>query len=186
MLQPLLALALSTGLAGPGQLPADPELPAALQGREITTIVQATHTHFAAWNLTNEIQVLLVGNAELGVLETQPLHPGQRVQHSLHQLRSEELLFEIVRLEDFPPSGTGIATIESLRSSATSAFFVEATPSGTTTWQTGADDVCFARPVTRSWAPGSSTFSLHVPGAPPRPAGGDKPPVVREKPLPPI
>ena len=181
MIQPLLALVLSTG-----QLPVDPKIPTILEGREVTTVVQATRTHFAAWNLTCEVQWLLVGDPELGVLETQPLHPGQRIQHSLGIRDSEGLTFEIVRLDEIPPSGSGMTSVETLRSTNAGVLWLEASEQGTTSWQQGADGTCFARPNANSWVPGTNTISLHVPGAPPRPAGGDKPPVVREKPLPPV
>ena len=74
------------------QLPAAVPMPRALRARPIATVLQATHTHFVAENLSLSDQILLFGSIEHGLLAAVPLGALQRVSYPFARGASDDVL----------------------------------------------------------------------------------------------
>lgn len=183
----ILALACSAIALGPGQAPAPIAVPTELAEHSVTMRVQTSATHFAAENLGGEPQMILVGEPGFGALTSLTLTPGQRVEHVLPSKASGSLWIEVLEQGALQWSASGAIALESVQGSD-SALWIERSGDDLVTWLAlGSEDIQLASRRGRLAKGGLGVLAApHVPGAPPASKGGDTPPKVPEKTLPPF
>lgn len=120
----------SMGLA---QLPADLDLPTALEGLRFEISLQATSNHFAAENSSEFAQILLFGSAGLEPRAVR-LEPGTRVLYPFPRNIAEEMTVEVVALDDSGWRNTGAVSLAEVRASDQKAAWVQAGPDRSVLW----------------------------------------------------
>lgn len=196
----ILELACTAVSFGFGQAPTLSNLPQSLQGHDVRTLMQASPTHFAAVNLGDEPQMILVGDPLHGVLTLMSLPPGQRIEHLVSSAALASLWVEVVERDQSTWTTSGAFPLASLRSTegpASNDLWIERTDRGLLAWSAMANQTPTRRtsqgalrkspasPATRSIVP--DDLAPHVPGAPPTDQKkDDTPPKVPDKTLPPF
>ncbi|MBL6721162.1 MAG: hypothetical protein ISQ08_07095 [Planctomycetes bacterium] len=166
---PTLLLALGAGLQAPAPAP----IPEALQGQELTALVQTSASHFCAENASLNPVVVVIGLDGHGPVGTLALAPGARVVHPLPRGAAQEHWFRVVsRGPHTSPASARVSLPEVASGTSASMFVVPAADGRLAVWR-GASQ------------PRRVAAALHVPGAPPADAPVDLPPVLGDKTLPP-
>lgn len=189
------------------QVPCDALLPLELENANVTTLVQVTETHFVAENTSQFPQVVFFGSADIGLSSTVQLAAGERVMFATSRGAMDDLLFEVLSLEPTGWLNTGALEASVLRTSEDGALWITNDSCRSLGWTAEASNLTHAVPrmglvpdslrrtpkgatihAFDSGLPDSySTAPAHVPV--PTPNGEkkeEKPPVVEDKPLPPV
>jgi hypothetical protein len=195
----MIALLLATNLSLV-QLPTQVQLPHELAYSTIQTVVQATQTHFVAENTSEAVQLLLFGTDERGLVSHSVLQPGAKVSYPFPRGSMDELLLEIVSLDRDAWNNTGALSIAEIRESHDGALWVEATQGYAIGWSRGDDYIVHMAPssglvprsLLRTEPEDIYDFAFaparHVPVITPdgRKTRRNRPPVIDDKPLPPV
>lgn len=185
----ILAFACSLLTLGPGQAPAPIAVPAALAEQSVSMLVQTSATHFAAENLGGRHQLILVGDPGFGPQTSLSLTPGQRVEHVLPPKANGALWIEVLERDTARWHASGAIALEAIGDGAQSnSVWIESSDQGLVLWTaTPAGHVELGQRRGRMATGGLQSLAApHVPGAPPASKGGDTPPKVPEKTLPPF
>ncbi|MFT7676825.1 MAG: hypothetical protein ACI8QC_000801 [Planctomycetota bacterium] len=199
----ILELACTAFSFGFGQAPTLSNLPQSLEGHDVRTLMQASPTHFAAENLGQAAQMILVGDPRHGVLSLMTLPPGQRIEHLVSSAALASLWVEVVERDQSTWTTSGAFPLSSLRSvegPESNDLWIERTTGGLLAWSACANQTPIrttsigalrkspASPRTRNVVQDAQQgLAPHVPGAPPTDQKkDDTPPKVPDKTLPPF
>lgn len=195
----MIALLLATNLSLV-QVPAPVALPQELSSSTIQTVVRATQTHFVAENTSEAVQLLLFGTEDRGLVAHSVLQPGAKVAYPFPRGSVDDLLLEVVALGRDAWNNTGALSIAEIRESDAGALWVEATEGYAIGWSSRGRHIEHLAPSTglvprsllRTEPADIYDFAFaparHVPVITPdgRKARRDRPPVIEDKPLPPV
>lgn len=181
----MLNVVLSASLAL-SQMPASVPLPDALESHDVRAVVQASATHFVAQSTALDAQLLLIGNNDIGLLRATHLAPGQTIVWTFSRESVADTWVEVVQLDEHPRSTSGALSLTDVQSSDGGATWIEQTGGHSLAWTLEFKGLAHLAPLAEHEGNGiRGTF--HVPGAPPSDARDkSKPPVIKDKPLPPV
>jgi len=185
------------------QVPAEAVLPEALEERAIDVTLQATDTHFVAENNSNGSALLFFGNEEFGHVSIQRLNAGEAMIIPFARGTADELSVEVVTFDGENWSNTGALSLEAIRMAEQHALWIEVVSGHAIGWMESGRELQHAVPTTgllpKAFVRSTSGLhdysdptlsapaATHVPAI--TPAGdkrGNTPPVIDEKPLPPV
>ena len=181
------------------QVPSELQIPDGIDADALAVRMQATETHFLAQNASPVTQVLFLGTAELGHAATLRLAPGAEVLFPFSRGTIDDLWIETLAILPDGWLNTGALTIEDLRYSQDDALWVTVANGYAIGWTNGARGLVHAQPVgglipepyfngahATTMHNFAASESVHVPVITPEDKEEEKPPVVEEKPLPPV
>lgn len=190
----ILTSAIHAVALGFGQAPAPATLPESLTNREVRMVLQASPTHVAAENLGEELQLVLIGDLRFGASASLTLRPGQRVVYVASPAVRSQLWIEVLErnLESWHTTGAlPMTSMDGQLGEQAGELWIEGGDSELIVWATSQQEdlqqyesrAYLLVPLTQRM---QQTNNMHVPGAPPTEQGGDTPPKVPEKTLPPL
>ena len=184
------------------QVPTEINIPDGMDANTLAVRVQATETHFFAQNHSEFTQVLFLGTSQLGHAATLRLAPGAEVLFPFSRGTIDDLWIETLAVV---PSGwlnTGALTIEDLRFSQDDALWITVANGHAIGWTNGARGLVHAQPVgglvpapyfaspsastMHDYSASAGPHAVHVPVITPEDKEEEKPPVIEDKPLPPV
>ena len=182
------------------QVPAEIRLPDGIDAATLAVRVQATETHFLAQNASPYTQVLFLGTAQLGHAATLRLAPGAEVLFPFARGTIDNLWIETLAILPDGWLNTGALSIEDLRHSEDDAIWITIANDYAIGWTNGRRGLVHAQPVgglipapyfssvnaKRMTNYSASEASVHVPIITPEDKEEEKPPVIEDKPLPPV
>ena len=144
------------------QMPAPLALPKALAGRPVHAVLQATHTHFVAENLSLSSQLLLFGSQQRGLFASVTLLPLQRMAWPFADGASDDVLVELVQLSPCAWSNSGALSIRNLGQEESGTMWVETTHEYAIAWARSGDGLRHVRPRTGLLPGGARRVGLRV------------------------
>jgi len=184
------------------QVPAEITIPDGIDANTLAVRVQATETHFLAQNTSQFTQVLFLGTPQLGHAATLRLAPGAEVLLPFSRGTIDDLWIETLAILPGGWLNTGALSIDDLRYSRDDALWITTANGYAIGWTNGAQGLVHAQPVgglipeayfaspnaatMHDYSASGTAHAVHVPVITPEDKEEERPPVIEDKPLPPV